>query len=163
MSASTSAYHLREATPADVDILVAQRYRMFAEMGHGDAAVQEAGKPIYAQWLLERLQNGRYKAWLMSTAGGEVVAGVGLFLMDWPTGVVDLAPYRGYVFNVWTEPAHRRQGLSRLLMQALLEACPALGVQRVGLHASTDGRPLYEALRFEPSNEMMLSLPKRMA
>lgn len=160
MSMPSTPYQLAKATAAELDILVHQRYRMFAEMGHGDPDIQEAGRPLYTQWLQERLLNGRYHAWLMHTTSGEAVAGVGLYLLDWPTGVVDLAPYRGYVFNVWTEPEHRRKGLSRQLMEALLAACPELGVQRVGLHATAEGRALYEVLGFEPSNEMMITVRK---
>jgi GNAT superfamily N-acetyltransferase len=151
-------YRIRQATGADVGIITEHRYRMFREMGHGDPEVQRRAVPIYVNWLTERLQNGRYQGWLMVTASGMVVAGVGLWLMDWPTGVVDLAPFRGYVFNVWTDPEHRRKGLSRQLMQALLAACRTQGIHRVGLHASAAGRAGYEALGFTPSNEMTITL-----
>lgn len=151
-------YRIRKATLEDVDIITTQRYRMFNEMGHGNPELQRRATPVYKEWLRDRLGNGRYQGWLMLAPDEMVVAGVGLWLMDWPTGVVDLAPFRGYVFNVWTEPEHRRQGLSRRLMQALLAACKAQGINRVGLHASTAGRPGYEALGFTPSNEMTITL-----
>lgn len=151
-------YRIRLATLDDVDHIVGHRYRMFREMGHGDPEFQRSARPIYEQWLRERLGNGRYQGWLMLAPDDTIVAGVGLWLMDWPTGVVDLAPFRGYVFNVWTEPEHRRKGLSRRLMLALLAACKAQGINRVGLHASAAGRPGYEALGFVPSNEMTITL-----
>ncbi len=152
-------YTARQATLEDLDTIVRHRYLLFAEIGHGDQAVMKAGKTPYTAWLRERLLNRRYQGWLMETASGEVVAGVGLWLMEWPVGVVDLVPYRGYVFNVWTEPAHRRKGLSRQLMGMLLEACREQGIRRVCLHASDAGRKLYEVLGFTPNNEMMISLP----
>ena len=132
---------------------------MFADMGHGDPKLLKAAEPIYTEWLRERLRNGRYQGWLMTASDGTVVAGVGLWLMDWPTGVLDLAPFRGYVFNVYTERAHRKQGSSRRLMQALLDSCRAQGVNVVGLHASPEGRPIYTALGFKDTNEMRIVLP----
>ena len=60
--------------------------------------------------------------------------------------------------NVYTEPAHRRRGLSRRLMSELIAWCRAHGITRITLHASTDGRPLYEGLGFTPTNEMRLVL-----
>jgi GNAT superfamily N-acetyltransferase len=152
-------YTARKATLADLGTIVRHRYLMFAEIGHGDPAVMEAGKAQYTEWLRERLLNGRYQGWLMECGSGEVVAGVGLWLLEWPGGVVDLVPFRGYVFNVWTEPVHRRNGLSRQLMGMLLEASREQGILRVYLHASDAGRKLYELLGFSPSNEMMIRLP----
>ena len=152
-------YTARQATLSDLGSIVCHRYLMFAEIGHGDPAVMEAGKAQYTEWLRARLLNGRYQGWLMETDSGEVVAGVGLWLLEWPGGVVDLVPFRGYVFNVWTEPAHRRNGLSRQLMGMLLEASKEQGIHRVYLHASDAGRKLYELLGFSPSNEMMVRLP----
>lgn len=151
-------YSIRQAGIADLGTIVRHRHLMFAEIGHGDPAVMEKGVAQYKEWLRERLANGRYQGWFMETTSGKVVAGAGLWLMDWPSGVVDLAPFKGFVFNVWTEPAHRRQGLSTQLMQALLAWCRAHGIHRVGLHASDAGRPVYEALGFTPGNEMTITL-----
>lgn len=153
-------YKIKQATIADLDTIVQHRYRMFTEMGNGDPDLLKRAAPLYVEWLRPRLLDHRYQGWLMMDSRDEVVAGVGLWLMDWPTGVVDVALHRGYVFNVWTDPAHRRIGLSRRLMQALLDACKAQGINRVGLHASAAGQPLYEALGFTPSNEMMIVLNK---
>ena len=43
-------------------------------------------------------------------------------------------------------------------MEVALEWCRANRVRAVILHASDDGRPLYESLGFEPTNEMRISL-----
>jgi GNAT superfamily N-acetyltransferase len=58
--------------------------------------------------------------------------------------------------NVYTEPAYRRQGLARELMKKVMEWCAREGVETVILHASEEGRPLYERLGFEATNEMRL-------
>jgi hypothetical protein len=43
-------------------------------------------------------------------------------------------------------------------MQEMIAWCRQQGFTHIYLHASKDGRPLYEALGFEPTNEMRLSL-----
>jgi GNAT superfamily N-acetyltransferase len=58
------------------------------------------------------------------------------------------------VLNVYVEPHWRRRGLARRLMQEILEWAPTAGVARLVLHASREGRPLYEALGFTATNEM---------
>ena len=58
------------------------------------------------------------------------------------------------VLNVYTEPAFRRHGLARALMLDLLDWARSSGLDSLVLHATPDGRPLYEALGFAPTNEM---------
>lgn len=62
--------------------------------------------------------------------------------------VADDIPELGQVFGVVTDPAHRRRGHSRAIMNGLLDWFSDREVARVDLHASTDGEPLYRALGF---------------
>jgi hypothetical protein len=43
-------------------------------------------------------------------------------------------------------------------MRTMVDWCLRAGFARITLHASEDGRHLYESLGFEPSNEMRLKL-----
>lgn len=151
---------IRPTTLDDLETIIRHRRLMFADGGQGDPALVEAAEPTYREWLRERLANGLYQGWFMLAPDDSVVAGVGLWLIEWPTGALDLAKYRGYVFNVFTEREHRRQGHASRLMRALLEAAAAQGVHVVSLHASQDGRPVYEALGFTPVHEMRILLPR---
>jgi GNAT superfamily N-acetyltransferase len=63
-----------------------------------------------------------------------------------------------YVLNVYTEPGHRRGGVARAIMEAIVVWCREQRVARITLHASNEGRPLYESLGFEISNEMRIKL-----
>jgi GNAT superfamily N-acetyltransferase len=55
-------------------------------------------------------------------------------------------------------PDFRRKGIARDLMKIMIDWCRTEGFAAVYLHASKDGRPLYEALGFEPTTEMRLKL-----
>jgi GNAT superfamily N-acetyltransferase len=57
---------------------------------------------------------------------------------------------------VYTKAVYRRRGLARELMKTAMEWCAREGVGTVILHASDEGRPLYEKLGFEATNEMSL-------
>jgi GNAT superfamily N-acetyltransferase len=59
---------------------------------------------------------------------------------------------------VYIEPAFRRRGIACRLTQTIISWCREQGFQWIYLHASEQGRPLYEALGFEPSSEMRLKL-----
>ena len=56
--------------------------------------------------------------------------------------------------NVFTERAWRRRGIAEQLMQHVIDWSRSHGIARLVLHASPDGRSLYERLGFEPTNEM---------
>jgi GNAT superfamily N-acetyltransferase len=154
-------YTIRQATPADAATLAHQRAAMFRDMGwvtDGEAAqIEEAARPR----LAEMIAAGEYFGWVVeisSEDGGQVVAGGGIILRR-------LLPRPGsleggeeaYILNVYTEPEHRRRGVARRLMRALLAWCDERGAARVTLHASDGGRPLYEELGFAPTNEMRLT------
>ena len=70
---------------------------------------------------------------------------------------LELGP-EAIVLNVYVEPAWRRRGVAEALMRAVLNALAVRGIRRIVLHASDDGRRLYERLGFVPTNEMRLIL-----
>jgi len=79
-------------------------------------------------------------------------------LRDWLPRPSDLTRRLAYLHSVYTELAHRRRGLARRIVETALETCRAQGLRRLMLHASEEGRPLYDSLGFLPTNEMRLVL-----
>jgi GNAT superfamily N-acetyltransferase len=156
---------IRPATfdASDLDAIVHQRRAMFEDMGYSDAAALSAMSELYRPWLLEKMQAREYLGWFAlvpdSSPDSSLAAGLGLWLMDWPPHMLAPGPRRGNILNVYTEPAHRRRGLARALMEVALAWCAANRIGAVILHASGEGRPLYESLGFTESNEMKLLLP----
>lgn len=65
------------------------------------------------------------------------------------------------VLNVFTERAWRRKGIARLLMQHVLDWASGADIDRLVLHASGEGRPLYARIGFVPSGEMRYAKPLR--
>src|SRR2546426_186392 len=59
---------------------------------------------------------------------------------------------------MYTDPAYRRRGIARRLMEKMVEWLIGQGFCEVSLNASDFGRPLYEQLGFRPTNEMRLAL-----
>jgi ribosomal protein S18 acetylase RimI-like enzyme len=61
------------------------------------------------------------------------------------------------VLNVYVDPVWRRRGVAKALMRTLLDALSERGIGRIVLHASDEGRGLYERLGFVATNEMRFS------
>jgi GNAT superfamily N-acetyltransferase len=151
-------YSIRLATLEDAGIIAGHRHRMFLDMGKYDPQKLEAMIDAYKPWLESKMPAGEYLSWLAMASDGTVAAGLGLWLMDWPPHVIGSGLRRGNIINVYTETPHRRQGLARMLMNAALDWCRANGVDVIILHASKEGRHLYESVGFQPTNEMRLVL-----
>jgi len=150
--------HIRRATAGDAGKIVEHRRAMFFEMGYRDAAALDAMAVAFHPWLLERMETGEYLAWVATDPESSIVAGLGLWLMDWPPHMIGAGARRGNILNVYTESTHRRRGIARSLMESALEWCRDHRIRAVILHSSEDGRALYEKLGFRPSNEMRLLL-----
>jgi GNAT superfamily N-acetyltransferase len=148
-----SAYHLRRGTHADADAIVHHRVAMFTDMGIAlDVAALDRE---FRAWLAPMMANGTYHAWLVET-GGAIVAGGGASVLPWPPGPRYMGDRIAVVYNVYTEPAYRRQGLARRIMEAIHAWCREEGIASVALNASRDGRPLYESMGYQlPPNPMM--------
>ena len=131
---------------------------MFQDMGYTDEAAMTAMSAKFRPWLLAHMNAGDYLAWLISAPEGTIAAGAGLWLMDWPPHMIGNGSRRGNILNVYTHPDFRRRGLARELMRAALAWCGGNGVDTVILHASLDGRSLYESMGFTPTNEMRIRL-----
>ena len=149
---------IRCAGTNDADVLVAHRRGMFHDMGYQDDAALDSMSAKFRPWLLARMTAGEYLAWLAIAADGTAAAGAGLWLMDWPPHMVGRGPRRGNILNVYTLPEFRRRGLARRLMDVVVQWCRGNGVDTVILHASPDGRALYESMGFKETNEMRISL-----
>jgi GNAT superfamily N-acetyltransferase len=158
----SQGYSLREATPADIPTLVNHRRRMFEDMAAAggtphDLAALDAMDVGYAAHLSLRLVDGAERAWVIES-GDRIVASGAVLLSEWLPLPSNLTGRLAYLHSVYTLPEHRRRGLARRIVVTAIEFCRAQGLRRLVLHASRDGRPLYESLGFAPTNEMRLVL-----
>ncbi len=145
---------IRQATASDTEQIVTHRLQMFEDMGNKDSEALAQMASAFRPWLIDHMRRNVYLSWLACNADGAVVAGSDLWLIDWPPGQYDISLYRGYILNVYTHPDYRRRGLARQLVQMCTDWCYANDIKIVTLHASDEGRKVYEGLGFTPTNEM---------
>jgi GNAT superfamily N-acetyltransferase len=151
---SLTEYHVRPAAIGDAEALVHHRIAMFQDMGIAfDPAVLEQA---FRRWMTDQMRDGVYHAWVVEDESGAIVAGAGASVLPWPPGPQYMNERIAVVYNVYTEPPHRRRGLARRLMETIHSWCRDTGITSVALNASRDGRPLYDSLGYQlPSSPMM--------
>jgi GNAT superfamily N-acetyltransferase len=161
-------YHIRACTLNDAAIVARHRVEMFREMGEvpTDALARELLDKSTAA-LAVVLADGTYVGWLAVGDHGKVIAGAGVHIkpqlprMSHDGTRVEVMPVP-LVVNVYTERDCRGQGIARALMRAAMKWASTVGSDRVVLHASDAGRPLYVSLGFKPTNEMRWFPPKEL-
>jgi len=159
-------YRIRPAEASDIPDLARHRAAMFRDMGQLAAHLNDSLERATASFLEVAMARGEYLAWVAENgaAAPSIVGGAGVQLrpiLPRPrpgTEDLELGP-EAIVLNVYVEAAWRRRGVGEALLRAVLDALAVRGIRRVVLHASPDGRRLYERLGFVVTNEMRLSGP----
>ena len=135
---------------------------MFRDMGElprdDEAMLIEATE----RYLRAALPRGEYLGWVAqrTAADTDAVGGAGVQLRSilprqTGAGGIEMGP-EAIILNVYVEPPWRRRGVAEALMRSLLATLAERGIRRVVLHASEQGRALYERLGFVRTNEMRL-------
>jgi GNAT superfamily N-acetyltransferase len=155
------AYRIRLATRHDADVLARHRAEMFKDMGELPAGLYDPLLQAARAYFAAAIPDGRYVAWVAELAErpGEIIGGAGLQLRELlprphRSGARLLGGPQALILNVFTERGWRRQGVAARLMEELLRWARDHGIESIVLHASAEGRPLYERLGFVPTNEM---------
>lgn len=148
---------IRPGSLADIPEVLRQRRAMYEDMNYKDSAKLVAMADLTRTYLETALADGSFRSWL-ACDGHQPVAGGAVIVSPWPAHPYDLECRRATILNVYTNREYRRRGIARRLMQTMIGWCKQQGLARVTLHASDDGRHLYESLGFEASNEMKLVL-----
>ena len=157
---TTDIFHIRRATTYDADVISWHRARMFQDMGAVSGDAFETLRAKARARLEEWIDHGNYIGWLAAQANepGMVVAGAGVQLQPILPRARDISTIgegrQGTIVNVFTEPQWRRQGIAGLLIKEIISWSKNEQLDRLILHASDEGRSIYERLGFVASNEM---------
>lgn len=150
---------IRPAEPRDIATVVDFRSRMFRELGWTDEARLEEVAPLASGYLREQFASGGctgFAAESSATGIAETVATVVVVWQSVPPSPRNLAGKQAYILGMYVMPEFRRRGLARALMEAAVECATEAGVPLITLHASDQGRLLYEQMGFHAAPEMRL-------
>lgn len=160
----TQRFAIRLAGVSDAALIAAQRTRMFQEMGLVPESLFEPYRAKCETRIREMLRSSEYIGWLASPNErfDQIVAGVAVQLRNVlphpvgePGGEISIGEGRhASIINVFTEPEWRRRGIAKLLLEQIIAWARTERLDRLVLHASDEGRALYDHIGFVPTNEM---------
>ena len=162
-----SQFQVRPATGADLDVISDQRARMFSDMGELSNELFDSFRARSLIVLRELFTQRKYFGWVASPKyqPAKIVGGAGVALRQvaphpQPSangGFEIVSGRQAIIQNVYTEPEWRRRGLAALLIETIIDWTREQGIESVVLHASEQGRAVYQRLGFVATTEMRLS------
>jgi len=146
------AYRLGTATHEDIPQLIELRMAyLLADFGTLDATVEDTIRGSLPSFF-DRHLGGDLFAYAMRCDDGSIVSLALTLVSEKPPNPRFPHGRIGTVFNVFTVPEHRRRGLARQVMGALVEDARLRGLDLVELNATDDGYGLYKSLGFSDAD-----------
>jgi GNAT superfamily N-acetyltransferase len=108
------------------------------------------------RWIKRKLSEHRLIGIIARSKDGRVAGSGCIWLRDEQPRPTDSHQVVPYLMSMYTEKEFRRKGVARSVLKRALKWCRENQFERVVLHASETGKPLYEEFGFLPTNEMRL-------
>lgn len=143
----------RKTTKADMKILMKLRLEMLREVNGLSGEYEYDENFIFES--RRYFESGEQTTVIASD--GETLVGCASLSYTWimptfshPTG------NRAHLMNVYTRADYRRRGISKKMVEILIDEAKRNGVTEISLDATEMGRPLYESLGFKASDSCMV-------
>lgn len=150
--------NVRQAAPDDFPTLSRLRWTFADEGGwgdpNGDYAAFETG---FVRFLTDATRSGRWVLWV-AEQDERIVASVFVQVIDAVPRPGKPDRHFGWIFNVYTLPEYRNQGIGSALMRHVIEWGKAQHFESLNLWHSPDSMAYYERLGFvhTPDEFMMM-------
>ncbi len=146
----------RKANIDDVAELVSLRIEFLKEIRNiqTDCNDSEIWKSL-AEYFRTNLKNNSFIAWL-ALDNGRIVATSGLCFYTLVPSSKNLTGKVAYIMNMYTHPNYRNRGIATYLFQKMIDEAKNLDYQKIALHASEQGKPIYCKFGFENTDDEMV-------
>lgn len=154
MTMSEFVFQVRQATSDDLSVLIHLRMEFLREVNDAEFKDADSLRHNLQLYFEEHLSAGTFKAWL-AEVNDEIIGTSGLVFFQRPPSMSNVTGLDAYVMNVYTQPAWRGRGVARTLLGHLLDYVKTTSSRLVFLHATPQGRTLYQQMGFHASDEVM--------
>ncbi|MEM8779112.1 MAG: GNAT family N-acetyltransferase [Cyanobacteria bacterium P01_G01_bin.49] len=147
---------IREAVESD-EVVIAEHLRRIAlQIGVSPESVRQDLLDKTIKFIDRARRELQYKGFI-AEINEQILGSVSCQILElYP--MVSQDYQKGYIWGVYVEPSHRRQGIATMLMKEAMTHLKEIGCTKAVLHASDMGKLLYSNLGYIESNEMVFSL-----
>jgi len=150
---------IRESSSLDDSLIAEHFYQMWRDNDVSTQSIRSNWLDITLQFIDRARRELGYQAFVAEVDGNAIGSvSCQLFSGLYPNILEEQYRKYGYIWGVYVEPSHRHQGIAKKLTLQACDYLKSIGCTRAILHASPSGKPVYDRLSFNPSNEMRLDL-----
>ncbi|MEH2291211.1 GNAT family N-acetyltransferase [Nostoc sp.] len=148
-------FNLRQANLQDLETLIQLHLELLQEAGEikGDSDTTNLAEAT-RKYLGEKMPPGEFLAWI-AEVDNQIVATSGLVFFQRPPYNGNLSGLEAYILNVYTIPMWRGQGIATALLKEIISFVRATEAKRLWLHATENGKRIYEKLGFVSTSKEM--------
>jgi GNAT superfamily N-acetyltransferase len=150
-----SHLNIRQANLNDLEVLVELRLALLREAGNLESDTPTAAlAEAIRQYLSKNLPTGKFVAWV-AQMNGKIVGTSGVVMFERPPVNGNLSGLEAYVMNIYTVPTWRGKGVATALLEEIISYLKKTDARRIWLHATEDGKRLYEKFGFVSTTQEM--------
>lgn len=141
----------RKATINDIEVLADLRKKQLMDEGI------EANKDIdeeLIRFFQQKLTDNSLVEWVVEDEG-KIIATAAIVFYEFPPTYTNKSGIKGYITNMYTDPAYRGRGIASSLLDTLVDEARERKVEKLWLGASKLGRPVYLKYGFKETNEWL--------
>jgi GNAT superfamily N-acetyltransferase len=148
MQIDLSNIKIREIGPQEIELLTNYRLAYLTEMQgeQSDEYHQKLRNELNA-YFTEALAENRFFAYLAELKG-EILSFGAMVIKTIPGDFNQSSYLEGDILNMFTIPVARRNGISAMILQQLINEARNRGISKIALHTSKDGEKLYRKFGF---------------
>lgn len=149
MQIDLSNIKIREIGLNEVELLTSYRMAYLAEMqGERSEEYQQKLSKELNDYFVEALNENRFFAYLAELKG-EILSFGAMVIKKIPGDFNQSSYLEGDILNMFTIPVARRNGISAMILQQLINEARNRGITKISLHTSKDGEKLYRKFGFD--------------
>jgi ribosomal protein S18 acetylase RimI-like enzyme len=144
----------------DIPVMTSYRLNYLSEMqGEKNPEYLAKLERELMAFFRRQIREGNFFA-LVAESEAEILGYGAMVLRPIPGDLNQPSYSEGDILNMYTLPKARRQGVGRMILDALVSEARSRGLSKIGLHTSKDGEHLYRSFGFRepqyPYLEMVL-------
>lgn len=144
----------RKAEFRDIDELIKLRVEFLSIVNTGTDCPENFEKSL-RNYYNENIKNGSFVAWL-ACEGEHIIGSSAVCFYKVPPAYRNVNGKNAYIMNVYTKEAYRRQGIAMHLFDLVVKEAGQRGHNKLYLHATEEGRPLYKKYGFKDTGDEMV-------
>jgi ribosomal protein S18 acetylase RimI-like enzyme len=149
---------LRKANNSDIETLIEYWIVFLNEAQDNPLPIPESAfRQILRKYFEKAYNNDTFVFWI-AEYDGKPIGFSGMVIREQPGNFEIPNGRTGYILNMFTLKEYRKNGIGAMLFQKLLEEGKSRKLDKIELHATHDGEPLYRKFGFKEPDHKALEI-----